>query len=60
MSDELTEEQTFGAIANALKAGDIEAVGDFLRYAAPRWPHRTEQTMQAMKVALRLRGGTDD
>lgn len=57
MTAELTEDQTFGAIANALAAGDIEAVGDFMRYAAPRWPQRTAETMETMRVALRLRDG---
>lgn len=55
VSAKLSEAEVFGAITNALAAHDIEAVGDFLTYAAPRWPERTAQVMETMRVALRCR-----
>lgn len=52
MTPELTEWQCEQAIANALHAGDITAVGDFLRYMAGRYPQRAGELLKTMEVGL--------
>jgi hypothetical protein len=50
----LTADQLEGGICNALAAGDIGAVGDFLRVLVGIDPIRAEKVYETLRVAVWL------